>query len=83
MARKASKKSAKKKKKTLKLRKKPLRDLPVRKKKTAAVKGGTATLSSLSPSQTAQRAFAPPYVPVGPVVIPDQSLPPSGRPPAP
>ena len=79
MARKGRKKKPAKKTKKLTLRKKPLRDLAVPKKKTASVKGGT---SSLTPSQL-QRAFAPPYVPVGPVVIPDQSIPPSGRLPAP
>ena len=52
MTRKAPKKSAKK---NLKLRQKPLRDLPA-KGKGAKVKGGM------------QRTFAPPYVPVGPVV---------------
>ena len=72
----ATKKKAKKKatkgsaRKSLKLRKKPLRDLPVKKK----VKGGDA---SLSPSQqaalkstrpTPQPTFAPPYVPVGPAL---------------
>ena len=55
MSRKTPKKSAKK---NLKLQKKPLRDLPV-KAKAANVKGGT------------QRTFAPPYVPVGPVVAGD------------
>ena len=72
MAKKKAKKKATKgsTRKSLKLRKKPLRDLPAKKK----VKGGDA---SLSPSQqaalTIQRpapqlpaTFAPPYVPVQP-----------------
>ena len=52
MTRKAPRKSLKK---NLKLQKKPLPDLPAG-AKAASVKGGT------------QRTFAPPYVPVGPVV---------------
>jgi hypothetical protein len=76
MAKKKAKKKATKgsARKSLKLRKKPLRDLPARKKSTK-VKGGATT--SLSPSQQAalqsQRpapqpapTFAPPYVPVQP-----------------
>jgi hypothetical protein len=72
MAKKKAKKKATKAsaRKSLKLRKKPLRDLPAKKK----VKGGDA---SLSPSQqaalksqlqkpTLQPTFAPPYVPVQP-----------------
>ena len=65
MAKKKAKKSPAK--KSLKLRKKPLRDLPAKKK----VKGGAA-ISTLSPSQLAaltiqqQPTFAPPYVPVYP-----------------
>jgi hypothetical protein len=55
MTRKAPKKSVKRK---LKLGKKPLRDLPA-KAKAAGVKGGTL------------KTFAPPYVPVGPVVSGD------------
>jgi hypothetical protein len=63
MAKKARKKPARK---SLKLRKKPLRDLPAKKK----VKGGVD--ATLSPSQQAalkfqqQPTFAPPYVPVSP-----------------
>ena len=77
MAKKKAKKKATKgsARKSLKLRKKPLRDLPA-KKKSAKVKGGADV--SLSPSQqaalTIQRpatqlppsTFAPPYVPVQP-----------------
>ena len=65
MAKKKAKKSPAK--KSLKLRKKPLRDLPAKKK----VKGG-GDISTLSPSQLAalksqqQPTFAPPYVPVQP-----------------
>ena len=64
MAKKAKKKAAKK---SLKLRKKPVRDLPAKKK----VKAGVDL--SLSPSQLAALpsqqtpTFAPPYVPVGPL----------------
>ena len=74
MAKKKAKKKATKgsARKSLKLRKKPLRDLPAEEKK---VKGGAD--ASLSPSQQAalkiQRpapqlpaTFAPPYVPVQP-----------------
>jgi hypothetical protein len=69
MAKKKAKKGSAK--KSLKLRKKPLRDLPA-KKKSAKVKGGADV--SLSPSQQAalktqppyQPTFAPPYVPVQP-----------------
>lgn len=63
MAKKAKKKAAKK---SLKLRKKPVRDLPAKKK----VKAGVDL--SLSPNQLAalqsqpQPTFAPPYVPVSP-----------------
>ena len=67
MAKKKAKKSPAK--KSLKLRKKPLRDLPAKKKSTS-VKGGSSTLT---PSQLAalqsprpQPTFAPPYVPVQP-----------------
>ena len=72
MAKKKAKKKATKgsARKSLKLRKKPLRDLPAKKKSTK-VKGGVDI--SLSPSQQAalksQRpgpTFAPPYVPVQP-----------------
>jgi len=65
MKKKAGTKSRKKK---LKLRKKPLRDLPA-KAKGANVKGG-ATLNPLNTltSPALQRTFAPPYVPVAPVV---------------
>jgi hypothetical protein len=70
MAKKKAKKSPAK--KSLKLRKKPLRDLPAKKTSTK-VKGGSSTLT---PSQLAalqikqptapQPTFAPPYVPVQP-----------------
>ena len=76
MAKKKAKKKATKgsAKKSLKLRKKPLRDLSAG-KKSAKVKGGAD--ASLSPSQQAalkaqqprppyQPTFAPPYVPVQP-----------------
>ncbi len=77
MAKKKAKKKATKgsARKSLKLRKKPLRDLPA-KKKSAKVKGGADI--SLSPSQQAALkslqtkpplpgpTFAPPYVPVQP-----------------
>jgi len=65
MKKKAGTKSRKKK---LKLRKKPLRDLPA-KAKGANVKGG-ATLNPLNTltSPALQKTFAPPYVPVAPVV---------------
>ena len=72
MAKKKAKKKATKSsaRKSLKLRKKPLRDLPAKKKSTK-VKGGADL--SLSPSQQAalktqpyQSTFAPPYVPVQP-----------------
>ena len=74
MAKKKAKKSARKK---LKLRKKPLADLPAKKKRAATVKGGATlttatgtslTTSALTPSPTQTAAFAPPYVPVGPVL---------------
>ena len=68
-AKKATKASARK---SLKLRKKPLRDLPAKKK----VKGGDASLSPsqqaalkslpTKPAPTPQPTFAPPYVPVQP-----------------
>ena len=58
MARKPLKKSAKK---SLKLRRKPLRDLPG-KEKASRIKGGGI-----------QTTFAPPYVPVGPVVGSDSA----------
>jgi len=54
---KARKSSAKKK---LKLRKKPLADLPAKKTSAASVKGGSLAAT--------KSTFAPPYVPVGPVV---------------
>lgn len=69
MAKKKTKKSPAR--KSLKLRKKPLRDMPAKKTSTK-VKGGSSTLT---PSQqaalqakqpTAQPTFAPPYVPVQP-----------------
>ena len=63
MTRKAPKKSAKR---TLKLRKKPLRDLPVKAK--ANVKGGMQRTLASSLKGGTQKTFAPPYVPVGPVV---------------
>jgi hypothetical protein len=75
MAKKKPKKKATKAsaKRSLKLRKKPLRDLPAKKKSTK-VKGGADV--SLSPSQQAALksqpkpslppTFAPPYVPVQP-----------------
>ena len=75
MAKKKAKKKATKgsAKKSLKLRKKSLRDLPAG-KKSVKVKGGAD--ASLSPSQQAalksqpkptyQPTFAPPYVPVQP-----------------
>ena len=75
MAKKKAKKKATKgsAKKPLKLRKKPLRDLPARKKSTK-VEGGVDV--PLSPSQQAALksqpkptyppTFAPPYVPVQP-----------------
>jgi hypothetical protein len=72
MAKKKAKKKATKgsAKKSLKLRKKPLRDLPAKKK----VKGGDASLSpsqqaalkALQPRPPYQPTFAPPYVPVQP-----------------
>jgi hypothetical protein len=72
MAKKKAKKKATKgsARKSLKLRKKPLRDLPAKKK----VKGGDASLSpsqqaalkSTRPAPTPQPTFAPPYVPVQP-----------------
>jgi hypothetical protein len=88
MARKAKKAKKTKKKpstKSLKLRKKPLRDLPA--KKTSKVKGGSTLTDSLTPSQRAELqskldaqqkvyeqqkdlGFAPPYVPVRPNVQP-------------
>ena len=74
MAKKKAKKKATKgsARKSLKLRKKPLRDLPVKKK----VKGGDASLSpsqqaalkSTRPTPTPGPTFAPPYVPVGPAL---------------
>jgi hypothetical protein len=75
MAKKKAKKKATKgsARKSLKLRKKPLRDLPAR-KKSMKVKGSAD--ASLSPSQQAALkcqpkpsyppTFAPPYVPVQP-----------------
>lgn len=74
MAKKKAKKKATKgsAKKSLKLRKKPLRDLPAG-KKSAKVKGGDASLSpsqqaalKSQPKPTYQPTFAPPYVPVQP-----------------
>jgi hypothetical protein len=75
MKRKLPKKSAKK---NLKLRKKPLRDLPV-KGQAATAKGGMQTtfappyvpvgpVVGTNPQAGPQKTFAPPYVPVGPVV---------------
>jgi hypothetical protein len=71
MAKKKAKKGSAK--KSLKLRKKPLRDLPAGKKATK-VKGGATLLSQPTLSQPTlsqptaipQRTFAPPYVPVQP-----------------
>jgi hypothetical protein len=92
MAKKAKKaknvKKAKKKpaKKSLKLRRKALRDLPAKKTSTK-VKGGSTLTDSLTPSQRAELqskldaqqkvydqqkdiGFAPPYVPVRPTAPP-------------
>jgi len=83
---KASSKASTRKKTKLKLRKKPLRDLAPRKKKTTSVKGGATKLTNpatlTNPSTLANpaaptRAFAPPYVPVGPVVMGDNIRPPA------
>jgi hypothetical protein len=67
MAKKKAKKSPAK--KSLKLRKKPLRDLPAKKTSTK-VKGGSSTLtpSQLAALQSKQPTptFAPPYIPVQP-----------------
>ena len=66
MAKKKAKKGSAQ--KSLKLRKKPLRDLPAGKKATK-VKGGATLLSQPTLSQPTaipQRTFAPPYVPVQP-----------------
>jgi len=66
MAKKKAKKGSAK--KSLKLRKKPLRDLPAGKKATK-VKGGATLLSQpilSQPTAIPQRTFAPPYVPVQP-----------------
>ena len=68
MAKKKAKKPARKK---LKLRKKPIADLPAKKKRAASVKGGvslTPTITTLTPSSIQTTASAPPYVPVGPVM---------------
>jgi hypothetical protein len=84
MAKKTKKAARKSARKSLTLRKKPLRDLPA-KKTSAKVRGGSTLTDSLTPSQRAElqstldagrkaqeRAanmqFAPPYVPVKPEV---------------
>jgi hypothetical protein len=71
MAKKKAKKAPAK--KSLKLRKKPLRDLPAT-KKSAKVKGGATLTQSQLPavqgqlSATPTKTFAPPYVPVQPTL---------------
>jgi len=66
MAKKKAKKSPAK--KSLKLRKKPLRDLPARKTSTKVKGGSTLTPSQQAALQSKQPTvtFAPPYVPVQP-----------------
>jgi len=66
MAKKKAKKSPAK--KSLKLRKKPLRDLPAKKTSTKVKGGSTLTPSQLAALQSKQPTptFAPPYVPVQP-----------------
>jgi hypothetical protein len=80
MAKKKAKKKTKKgsARKSLKLRRKPLRDLPAGKNSTKVKGGATLTQSQLSAVQTQlpavqtplptaqQTSFAPPYVPVQP-----------------
>ena len=64
MARKKARKSSVKKK--LKLRKKPLGDLPVKKTRAATVKGGTVAIAPSASLPAQPQTYAPPYTPVAP-----------------